>query len=328
MSELWRPVINTFDVVTEGSFKLMDIILRDHASRCIKGAAQNPGVPVFGSLVSIAGTELGQWNAAYVNYVVARGSYKGHTQAFELLLAGLPLALDDWDIDIQAAGGLTRPYKAGKPAYTTLFPQGRKPFTSGARDQRVLTMQALSTAMTPEVPLAAVRTQVSAYAVDMQNKREQQQQSESAVETLSGQMELRRVSAADVLYGNLGLLMNHFRSKLNRPMIEKYFDLSYIRDGAAAPPDDAPPAPGDFTATAVSNEPNTVLTGWTLVPGAVGYRGYRRLPGEVPWTQMFETTAPPAIVNGQPVGVEMEWAVAGFNDAGEGPRSAPEFLTL
>ena len=53
-------------------------------------------------------------------------------------------------------------------------------------------------------------------------------------------MEAQRIASANVMYQNLGRLMEKF--VLVPTKIEDYFDMSYIRDGASAPPE-VPPVP-------------------------------------------------------------------------------------
>ena len=100
-----------------------------------------------------------------------------------------------------------------------------------------------------------------------------------------------------------------------------------IRDGATPPPDDAPAAPLNLTLTSTAS--GTVTAACSAVPGATGYNFYRRLNGEPGWTKMGTATAGPGMdLPGQPIGVEMEWAVTAYNDAGEGAKSVPESITL
>ena len=110
-------------------------------------------------------------------------------------------------------------------------------------------------------------------------------------------------------------------------LIGKYYDLTYVRDGAAPPPDGTPDAPQNLVLTAAGA--GSVNLAWAAVPEATGYRVYRRLPGETAWTKIgADAVSPGATVSGQPAGVLMEWTVAAFNEAGEGAKAVPEEITL
>lgn len=63
---------------------------------------------------------------------------------------------------------------------------------------------------------------------------------EGAANTASTAVEAQRIASANVMYQNLGRLMEKF--VLVPTKIEDYFDMSYIRDGASAPPE-VPPVP-------------------------------------------------------------------------------------
>jgi hypothetical protein len=324
--EPWKFTINTFLAVTLGNFKLMDILLRDHVARLVKCLSQNPGDADFQLMHGRAASALSHWNGVYLPYRAARGVYKARTQTVYEMLESLPARLDDWDLSIQTAGGQDRPFKAGKPAYTELFPQGRTPFTSGALDQRVAAVNTLVLNMVPYAALNTVRDEVALFAAELSGARDTQQQEEGGTSTNSSGLEDSRKLAADAMFRNLGRAMDKHGAS---DRVGKYFDLSYIREGATLPPEGTPPAPADFTVSSVQNAADTISANWSPVPGADGYRLYRRLPGEPAWTKFGnDTTNTFASISGQPQGVLMEWAVTAFSADGEGQRSVPEEITL
>ena len=51
--------------------------------------------------------------------------------------------------------------------------------------------------------------------------------------------ELQRLAVCAMMYKNLGRLMEKFSDTPVR--VEDFYDMNYIRDGAAAPPEDVPP---------------------------------------------------------------------------------------
>lgn len=324
--EPWKFTINTFLAVTVSNFKLMDILLRDHLARLVKCLSQNPGDVDFQVMHGRASSALSHWAGRYLPYRAARGVYKARTQTVYELLESIPAKLDDWDLSIQTAGGPDRPFKAGKPAYTELFPQGRTPFTSGALDQRVAAVNTLVLSMLPHAALNTVRGEVALFAAELTGARDTQQQEEGGASTNSAGLEESRQLAADAMFRNLGRAMEKHGAN---ERVGKYFDLTYIREGATLPPEGTPPAPADFTVSSVQNTADAINANWSPVPGADGYRLYRRLPGESGWTKCgSDTPNTSASLSAQPQGVPMEWAVTAFNTTGEGQRSVPEEITL
>lgn len=80
--------------------------------------------------------------------------------------------------------------------------------------------------------------------------------------------------------------------------------------------------------TSVVPAPSAALSTWSAVAEVLGYRLWRHLPGEPAWTQAGENTDLRLALTDQPTGVEIEPAVSAFNAEGNGPRSAPETITL
>ena len=324
--EPWKFESNTIEIVTRKSFKLADVLLRDHVARALKAMNKAPGDVDFPVVYGRVAGELSNWSSAYLSWNLSRGTYKAKTQTFEELLDGLPAKIDDWDIDIQGAGGPTKPYRAGKPGYTELFPQGRKPFNSGPRDSRVTAMTTLGAALTGQgVPLATMATAVSDYAASMVAARDQQQQAEGNTDTLSTALEAQRLSLSIAMFRNVGRLMEKFGPS---PMVGNFFDLTYIRDGATPPPDDAPAAPQSFTVATVAGQPASVQGAWAAIDEVTNYTIYRRLAGEIVWTNVGMSATPAILLTMQPIGVLLEYAVTATNDEGEGPRSVPDEITL
>ncbi len=320
----WIYISNTFEVITRNSYKLCDILLRDHVARATKKLANNPGDTALQIIQGEAASELSLWASAHLSWTLARGTYRGATQTVEELLTGIAGRLDEWIVEIQAAG-VGKPYMEGKPGYTVLFPEGRQALTRGAYEQRILKLTALGAALTAQAPLAAVATQVNTYAGTLAAARSTQQGAEGNVEDLSDALEVRRKAACLAMYRNLGRAMTKYGPE---PVVETFFDMSYIRDGAAPPPDNAPPAPLDLTVTPDTGTPGNGDAAWGAAPGADGYNFYRRPLGETVWTLAGTTAAATLALTGQPVGPVLEYAVAAFNAAGEGPKSAPVEVTF
>ncbi len=236
----WKYAENTFLVVTTGNFKLMNILIADHTARIAQAVtAVNPPDSDFTTMQGRLTPVKTAWDAAYNAWIAARGTYKGKTQALEAKLADLSgLRIKQWDIAVQGV------FLEGTPEYTQLLPNGRGPFQHGAYDLRIAEVKALQTRLAPftgaNPSLAALATAVGTFHGEIKLLRDAQQGQEGAVNTASATVEAQRLAAGNVMYQNLGRLMEKF--VLVTAKIEDYFDMSYIRDGAQAPPE-PPPAP-------------------------------------------------------------------------------------
>ena len=95
-------------------------------------------------------------------------------------------------------------------------------------------------AVTPAVPaLTTLAATVGTYHTEMKTLRDAQQAAEQTVDNNAALLEIQRLAAAAMMYKNLGRLMEKFSDTPVR--VEDFYDMNYIRDGAAAPPEDVPP---------------------------------------------------------------------------------------
>jgi hypothetical protein len=232
--EDWKYAQNTFAAITEGSYKLMNILISDHATRLATGGADAD----FTAMTTRTALPKSTWDAAYSAWISSKATYKGRTQLWEAKLADLStLRIKQWDIAIQGV------FLEGTGEYTILLPNGRGPFQTGAYDLRLAEVKSLQNrllAVTPAVPaLTTLAATVGTYHTEMKTLRDNQQTAEQSVDNAAANLELLRLTLAALMYKNLGRLMEKFSDSPVR--IEDYYDMSYIRDGAAAPPEDVPP---------------------------------------------------------------------------------------
>ena len=231
----WKYAENTFLAVTVGSFKLMNILMADHAAHIAQAVTgQNPPDSDFTTIQGRTTPVKAAWDAAYNGWIAARGVYKGKRQALETKLADLSaLRIKQWDIAIQGI------FLDGTPEYTQLLPNGRGPFQQGAYDLRIAEVKALQTRLGPfggaNASLATLATTVGTFHTEVKTLREGQQGAEGAVDAASTALEAQRVASANLMFQNLGRLMEKFFALPGR--IEDYFDMNYIRDGATPPPE-------------------------------------------------------------------------------------------
>ncbi len=94
---------------------------------------------------------------------------KGSTATVDDLLETLSSdKIELWDINIQTV------YRKGTPQYIAILPNGRKPFQSGKKDDRITTVKALSTALTGISALSATKSDVDTFYTAINNARSAQ----------------------------------------------------------------------------------------------------------------------------------------------------------
>ena len=231
--ETWHFARNTFTSISGQSNKLANILIVDHFSRL--GAIT--GDTDFMAMVSRTTPVKTAWDGAYVTWISSKGVYKGRTELWVAKLADLSsLRIKQWDIAIQAV------FLEGTGDYTMLLPNGRGPFQTGAYDLRLAEVKALQNrllAVTPAVPaLTTLAATIGTYHTEMTTLRNNQQTAEQLVDNNASLLEIQRLAVCAMMYKNLGRLMEKYSDTPVR--VEDFYDMNYIRDGAAAPPEDEP----------------------------------------------------------------------------------------
>jgi hypothetical protein len=215
----WKYEDNQFDNATKKSNKLMNRISSDHDSK-LEAESANPDIL---KLHNRTRPFREDFSACYVNSISANAVYKGRTSAFDIVLKNLSSTkVEEWDDLIRIV------FKKDTPTYIELFPRGRKPFQSGTYDQRIEEVLALGERLSPYAALAAVKTDVDNFGASMVAERNLQQQKEKLVSKAAELLETSRINMANMMYGNLGILMDLNRE--NPSAICGYFDLEAIRN--------------------------------------------------------------------------------------------------
>ena len=145
-----------------------------------------------------------------------------------------------------------------------------------------------------------------------------QQNAEGDVDAKSTALHLCRAAVALVMYRNLGRLMEKYGDDPDN--LEDFYELSLIVGGNEPPPEDeplTPPANLSLTTLGSSN----AMASWDAVPGATGYRLWRRGPGESELTEVADVTVLEAETTGLSAG-EWFFAVSAYNDTTESELSA------
>jgi hypothetical protein len=208
---------NQFNTVTEGSFKLANIISADVASALIAEGLLLPAVVIlatyFSPLRTAYATAFSQWVSAVAFRI-------GQTNRVKDLLASLAgEKIEDWDVAIRAV------YRKGSSEYMTIFPFGRKPFQRGGIDERITKLEALMERLTNPA-LAAVLADVTTFLQLLSAARDTQQQLEETVQIRSSLLEKARVDVCNGLFYVAGGLMQVFHTDPDQ--INRFFPLEKL----------------------------------------------------------------------------------------------------
>lgn len=119
-------------------------------------------------------------------------------------------------------------YDKNTPAYKAIFPNGFRQFHNGSKDERISAVQALGKSLENVAPLAALKTEVDAFAVQLVTARGNQLGSKGSAKQQSANVEKARVQLAQGLMAVYGGLVIHFVQQLEK--MEPFFDLETLRD--------------------------------------------------------------------------------------------------
>ncbi len=235
---IWRFLINTFDVQTEGSnVKMLSLATDTHAK--LKNEIADPGINVIF-------TAFDPFYDAYrqicINYDLAAGDYEGETLGFETIMDSIPEEIRKWEAGVRFV------YVEDSPEERAIFPDKRTPFLQGTYEDRISAVGTLAEKLSSDPALAEVHAVVQSFYNTALSARLAQQGEEGGLGELSDLRENQRLITADEMYGVLGRLMYKFRN--DRDQVERFFDLSLLRqtgdDGEeppAEPPIEGPPIP-------------------------------------------------------------------------------------
>jgi hypothetical protein len=216
--KIWNFLSNTFALIGKKSFAKALKISTYHLAQLDLRKADPFILPMYTSY-KVVHNNL---DAAYNRWKMQGGVQKGSTLSVKQLLK---LLVDDklvrWEYAIM---GLHLP---GTPNFVSLFPKGRSSFNSGTIDARINAVGQLGAALEGITELATTKTDVDDFFVQITNARSVQLGQKGGTESKSGELENAVEAAMVAMYGNLGLLMNHYKTDVKQ--IEAYFDLPTIR---------------------------------------------------------------------------------------------------
>jgi hypothetical protein len=217
-NETWHYIENQFLNATENSYKKCNILCVDHQSKLTAEAAD----PVIAALVARTLPLSNGFTTTYIAWISAKATYKGYTQMSDTLLRELSAQkIKEWDIQIQNV------HLEGTGDYTILLPEQRGPFQQGGKDARIVQLEGLSGRLANYPALAATKTDVDLFLGNLKAIRDVQQQKEELVSMASDQMELARVQLCEMMFGNLGALMDRYRKMPT--VVANFWQLALLR---------------------------------------------------------------------------------------------------
>ena len=220
-NENWHFLVNTFDVASQKSRKLMTIIAADHLAKL--SAMKNE--PDITRLYERFAPVYQSFSDTYAAWLSAKGLYKGETERVQNMLDELTsVKLKQWNIKIQSV------YMEGTPDYTAILPGGRSAFIVGPKESRITELKGLRDRLSKYPDLEAVKKDVEAFMQMLEGSRNRQQESEQAVDRLSLQLEQARKDVAVMLYRNLGALMDKFGN--DPKQILTFYEVEQVRAGS------------------------------------------------------------------------------------------------
>jgi hypothetical protein len=260
----WGYTHNQFDNATRGSFKLMNIISADHASKLEAQIHATGIVPLHSFFHEVREV----YALAYSHWQSTEAAYAGATKKVSDWINELAsTAIEDWDIRIQLL------YKPRTAEYKKLLPSGRSPFQSAGIDQRISEVKSLMENVAGDVPLASLLQDVTAFFTNLNGARNTQQGLEGALGVASDALEIARTQTAEAMHRNLGgLLWIYFQTPWE---VETFFDLANIRQksgsgGTIDPAVSLTVNPGATVESGLSFAPDTPIS--ILNTGSVSLR--------------------------------------------------------
>jgi hypothetical protein len=230
--------INTFVVATRNSYKKALSLGMDHLAKL----QANQADPVVAAIVATFIPVMQAFLAAQQNLDAALGNYLGETQSVEELFELMnDEKLSFWERQ------LFFHFPKGSTNATQLLPRGRSAFQSGTYEQRILAIKTFGDKCALIPALAPLSVNALAFHTQIASARALQQSAgEGQVAALRKLRETARIGLCNELYGNMALLMHHYRT--DPLQVERYYDLVLLRTKAkdtdvAANPEPVPNLP-------------------------------------------------------------------------------------
>lgn len=214
----WNSIVNSYLVASKGNYHLALKMAKFHNDTLFADKADpnvNAQYVVFNPIYLQMQTTYNQW--------IAQGSTQlGESLAMKLLMKQLSKPnIGNWDRDFQKV------YAADTADYKKLMPHHRIPFQTGAVDDRINALSALSMNLIGITALAATATEINNFILLIKAEQDLQQHAIKTTKTDSSNVEKARVAMCTKMFGNFGRLLGF--NETDPSAIAKYFPLKYIQ---------------------------------------------------------------------------------------------------
>ena len=250
----WHFLNNQFDNVTKNSNLRMVIITNDHHAKLMAQQADPDILTLLNRTTPLHNAFL----TAYNNSKSAIGLRKAATQAVDEKLKLLrSTTLRSWDAKVQVH------FLSGTSEYTSVFPNGLTAFHTSTIDQTVTMLKALSERADEHVPLAAVATEIDTFHTELKNLRDAQQGKEQQVGSTSTLLETQRVALANMMYANLGILMDKYADAPDN--IANFWEVQLLQNHSSSTDEDSEEFNGIIAAGATVNLTSSIADSADIV---------------------------------------------------------------
>lgn len=216
---VYRFLINPFLVATRFSYKKALSLGMDHLAKLTANQAD----AVVAAMVATFTPVMNAFLAAQQNLDAALGDYHGETQSVEELFELMNTdRLPYWE------GQVFYFFPKGTVQANQLLHGGRQPFQTGTYEQRILAIKTFGDKCALIPQLVPLSVNVLAFHTQIASARALQQSAgEGQVAALRDFRETARVALCNEMYGDMGLLMHHYRT--DPTQVERFFDFSLLR---------------------------------------------------------------------------------------------------
>jgi hypothetical protein len=216
--ENWNTLGNIFEVKTRKSFKKAFVFSERHYT-ALHGQNSDAYVAnVFNGFV----TPYDNFHQAYARWNSHTALLGGAVQDLNETLLTINPKLKEWE------GKIFSNYPEGSEEATSLFPRKRTPFYKGNYTVRTQAVMVLAKSLEQYPLLATVKTDVDAFHTLLYGKLQHKIGLDGLVGKFSKELEQQRKAITTAMYGNLGLLMFHYRDRAQ--MLKVFFDMGVLKN--------------------------------------------------------------------------------------------------
>jgi hypothetical protein len=214
----WNYSRNQFDNATINSYKLADLITKQHDI----ALQQDNTDPVILTMYNNFHPFRINFSKEYVSWMTMKAIRKSSTRQVENMMSELTSnKIEEWDIKIQGV------YRQDSVAYIAILPDRRKPFQKGGYELRISKLKSLAESIEKDALLKDVYDDIILFITEIENARNSQMGLEESLRKQSLKVDTARIVCVELMYANLGGLIQKFYKSPKE--IERYFNLEVIR---------------------------------------------------------------------------------------------------